>query len=219
MSKEDKITTECCELCEGNHRHFSGNARINCPCHNPKEYNYERDGSHVHCWDQVDNEDSDIEKNDTPACGQPLEKHTQCCLCDTLKPKECKHEWEETSNEKISKFYYCQKCESVAWSLPVKTINEEDFDTWLDNLVKITPFNEKDEKQAEILELYWSRILKEKIGKAFKEYLSHQKDRMLEEITKGVEELKGNRPGEFGDGYNCAIDNINYLLESSYKQK
>jgi hypothetical protein len=27
--------------------------------------------SHTHCWNQ-----------ESPACGIPLEKHTQCCLCD-----------------------------------------------------------------------------------------------------------------------------------------
>lgn len=47
--------------------------------------NYERDFSHSHCWAQ----------GRPPACGQPLEKHTQCCLCDTPVPansegkKEC----------------------------------------------------------------------------------------------------------------------------------
>lgn len=34
--------------------------------------NYERNYSHTHCWDQ----------NEPPACGQPIENHTQCCLCD-----------------------------------------------------------------------------------------------------------------------------------------
>jgi len=43
---------------------------------------YER-VSHVHCWNQG-----------TPACGQPLEKHKQCCLCDM--PYEPKIEgWRE----------------------------------------------------------------------------------------------------------------------------
>lgn len=45
---------------------------------------YERNHSHYHCWEQVDNEDSDKEPQDTPACGQPLKNHKQCCLCDTL---------------------------------------------------------------------------------------------------------------------------------------
>jgi len=38
----------------------------------PKKLNYERNHSHTHCWEQ-----------DHPsACGIPLEKHTQCCLCE-----------------------------------------------------------------------------------------------------------------------------------------
>lgn len=34
--------------------------------------------SHSHCWDQGGN----------PACGIPLEKHTQCCLCDLKHSQE-----------------------------------------------------------------------------------------------------------------------------------
>lgn len=49
-----------------------------------EKVNYERDYSHVHCWNQ-----------ESPACGQPLEKHKQCCLCDLPSPeivekKKCK---------------------------------------------------------------------------------------------------------------------------------
>lgn len=80
---------ECCELCRPNSlekRTGLDTCRIStCGCHftlAPQEYNYDRDGSHYHCWDQVNNEDSDIEPEDTPACGQPLEKHKQCCLCN-----------------------------------------------------------------------------------------------------------------------------------------
>ena len=41
----------------------------------PKEYSHI---SHTHCWDNPDN-----------PCGIPLEKHTQCCLCDLkTSPKE-----------------------------------------------------------------------------------------------------------------------------------
>lgn len=35
--------------------------------------NYERDRSHTHCWNQQ-----------SPACGQSLDKHTQCCLCSAV---------------------------------------------------------------------------------------------------------------------------------------
>lgn len=41
------------------------------------EKTYARDYSHSHCWDQ----------KQPSACGIPLEKHTQCCLCDTPLPK------------------------------------------------------------------------------------------------------------------------------------
>ena len=33
--------------------------------------------SHSHCWNQ----------NGNPACGIPLGKHAQCCLCDLTVPK------------------------------------------------------------------------------------------------------------------------------------
>lgn len=45
------------------------------PQHTSQEKDYERDYSHYHCWDQ----------DQPPACGIPIEKHEQCCLCD-LKP-------------------------------------------------------------------------------------------------------------------------------------
>lgn len=45
-------------------------------CGYSKESNYERDHSHTHCWDQK-----------SPACGQELSKHGQCCLCDTPYPQ------------------------------------------------------------------------------------------------------------------------------------
>lgn len=44
---------------------------------------YERDFSHSHCWNQ----------GKSPACGQPLENHKQCCLCDTPAPQK-DEEWQ-----------------------------------------------------------------------------------------------------------------------------
>lgn len=78
------------------------NVICKCPykvCQECPKYNYDRDGSHTHCWDQVDNEDSDIEPQDMPACGQPLEKHKQCCLCDMPAPDKIEV-WEEEFNER-----------------------------------------------------------------------------------------------------------------------
>lgn len=46
---------------------------------NQEDLEYERKYSHSHCWQQGKN----------PACGQPLENHKQCCLCDTVyKPRK-----------------------------------------------------------------------------------------------------------------------------------
>ena len=46
---------------------------------NQEDLEYERKYSHSHCWNQGKN----------PACGQPLENHKQCCLCDTVyKPRK-----------------------------------------------------------------------------------------------------------------------------------
>lgn len=43
-------------------------------CHTPDAPNYER-VSHTHCWN-----------NQPSPCGIPIEKHTQCCLCDLKVP-------------------------------------------------------------------------------------------------------------------------------------
>lgn len=43
-----------------------------------KNQEYERDHSHVHCWDQ---------EGGFPACGESLNEHKQCCLCDTPIPE------------------------------------------------------------------------------------------------------------------------------------
>ncbi len=61
-----------------------------CVCHSSQEEEktYARDYSHYHCWEQVNNEDTDLEKNNFPACGQPLQNHKQCCLCDKKPPQE-----------------------------------------------------------------------------------------------------------------------------------
>jgi len=40
-NKEEK---KCCDLCEGNHSLFTGNARIDCPCHTPQSVEEEE------CW-------------------------------------------------------------------------------------------------------------------------------------------------------------------------
>lgn len=46
------------------------------PTSSSEKKSYERDFSHAHCWIQGKN----------PACGQKIENHKQCCLCDTPSP-------------------------------------------------------------------------------------------------------------------------------------
>jgi len=77
----------CCEKCEQT-RQIKGEEYTDCcypgcPCHTPVS-NYER-VSHTHCWD-----------NQPSPCGIPLDKHTQCCLCDLKVPVS-----EPTLQEKI----------------------------------------------------------------------------------------------------------------------
>lgn len=38
---------------------------------------HENGSSHYHCWHQI-----------PPACGIPIEEHTQCCLCEAVAPQE-----------------------------------------------------------------------------------------------------------------------------------
>lgn len=38
------------------------------------DYEYERDHSHSHCWE-----------NSSPPCGQKI-KHLECCLCEKVNP-------------------------------------------------------------------------------------------------------------------------------------
>ncbi len=47
------------------------------PKENKEKSKYEHH-SHYHCWQQTG--------ENKPACGQPLDKHTQCCLCDLPTP-------------------------------------------------------------------------------------------------------------------------------------
>ncbi len=80
------METNCCELCDKPMNLGNLPCQI-CPCHTIKS-NY-NDYSHNHCWNQ----------KQPSACGIPLEKHTQCCLCDksySLKAGDWEERFEET---------------------------------------------------------------------------------------------------------------------------
>lgn len=55
-----------------------------------KNKNYDRNGSHTHCWNQ----------GNSPACGQKIENHKQCCLCDTPAPPNTQRMGDEGRKKK-----------------------------------------------------------------------------------------------------------------------
>ena len=74
---------------------------------------YERNHSHYHCWNQ----------DQPPACGQKLENHKQCCLCDTPTPsleKECEHKMRESNMMPE----YCRDCGEILPKEKVEWDNE-----------------------------------------------------------------------------------------------
>ncbi len=76
-----------------------------------EEYNYNRNGSHFHCWNQ----------KGSPACNIPLEKHKQCCLCDTpCKEEECNCEemtcQKDCDKKHTHKGFWCPKCHPERYS-------------------------------------------------------------------------------------------------------
>lgn len=72
--------SSCCKAPMGYNTKKVGFICISCgkPCSTEQPKTYARDYSHIHCFDQ----------KGQPPCGIPLEKHTQCCLCDVKYPVE-----------------------------------------------------------------------------------------------------------------------------------
>lgn len=75
----------CCSKCLRIRQVFAYCGNESCPCHanslNTKtEYEHI---SHSHCWAQ----------GKDPACGQKIENHKQCCLCDLPVPTKT-GDWE-----------------------------------------------------------------------------------------------------------------------------
>jgi len=71
--------------------------------------NYERNHSHTHCWNQ----------GDRPACGITLEKHKQCCLCDTSMTSQ-------TWRDRFDKEYIAGnlKIDTVVGGIPFKELKD-----------------------------------------------------------------------------------------------
>lgn len=79
-------STKCCPFCRCGRCSIKHCVDTECDCHAPSDagVNYSH-VSHTHCWEQTM---FMVENDGKPACGIPLEKHTQCCLCDMKVPVE-----------------------------------------------------------------------------------------------------------------------------------
>lgn len=91
----------CCEKCLKIDYSSDTNVplcnNLSCECHkvNASIKNCEKK-SHYHCWNQTR----------PSACGIPLAKHTQCCLCDTkYDPTPSHHTWEKELKNMSVKVY------------------------------------------------------------------------------------------------------------------
>lgn len=105
------MNKQCCEKCSIQKTDQDVTIPCeHCSCHlqeSKEEINYERDYSHIHCWDQMA----------PPSCGIPLEKHTQCCLCETKIPTQ------EPMED-------CQVCGSYICKCPVKEFITQEPMEW-----------------------------------------------------------------------------------------
>jgi len=81
---------------------------------NIEEENFERDYSHTHCWEQ----------EQPSACGIPLEKHNQCCLCDL--------KYTPIEEEKKVLVCFCPSCENSFESITAE-IDTQSFCPHCDN--------------------------------------------------------------------------------------
>lgn len=79
------MTKPCCEKCKSKGPFGLCLQPNYCPCHRPTSENYERDHSHVHCWEQ---------KN--PPGGQKIE-HLKCCICEKKNPKATSESHQDNS--------------------------------------------------------------------------------------------------------------------------
>lgn len=89
--------------------------------------------SHSHCWDQ----------KQPSACGIPLEKHKQCCLCDLLMPRPSAG-WSERFDER---FWLHRVPKNTKQSRDVKAFiateldraREEERDRIIERIKKLIP--------------------------------------------------------------------------------
>ncbi len=91
-----------------------------------KDYQYK---SHTHCWN-----------NKNLPCGKPLEKHSQCCLCDMKIPNETNKEWYLEERKIMCKIHAphikCECCQNTTDAL--KLLSQKDTE-WKERVLKAIP--------------------------------------------------------------------------------
>lgn len=101
----------------------------------PEPKTYARDFSHSHCWNQ----------GGSPACGQSLESHKQCCLCDTVFPEPTMSEEDccgecrmKDSGAPDETQYHCinTKCKYCHLESSMSEEWEEEFRKYFDKTLK-----------------------------------------------------------------------------------
>lgn len=168
-----------------------------------KDINYEQDHSHIHCWNQ----------GTSTACGQPLEKHTQCCLCDetfTFINKK-----DKILDESGRFFRNRRDNETVIMTnMPTKNTMEERYDK------EFYIIN----KQIGILvsaKIEPSYFISEKIKSFIRQELSLQAKEIGEEIErmekKRIKNFDTSYEVENANGYNQALDEILSILKKYYE--
>lgn len=144
--------------------------------------NYERDYSHSHCWDNSQN-----------PCGIPLEKHTQCCLCDMKVPNP-QDDLENLEKEFIDKV----ASNFLGWKLP-KNFYPDCGISYTQIGINSTPIGTNLFTAIQTIEM-----LNSIMGKELKSLLSSNTERVKKEA--------------FRAGYDCGVDiqcNYNHLWEEA----
>lgn len=156
--------------------------------------NYERNYSHTHCWKQVDfdMEEHDLDSKATPACGIPLEKHIQCCLCDTPVPEEKDHDKNNCENcqdvmtgftptveseekEALDNAMNMIKENQELINYPMKAYTPQESEDWAERLKPVVknllPYDgEMAENVQDILDVYWYKLepkIKAELSKSY----------------------------------------------------
>lgn len=185
-------TTPCCERCvyhshpvkDGNR--FCSNSK--CECHTTPTVNYEHI-SHTHCWSQ----------KQPSACGIPLDKHTQCCLCDLKPPTECACQGKFPNLENHTK--------NNCWTTVSPTVEPTETGAQIHVILNQTLHRKLSiPEYEEVVEL---------IGKALSTATQQAKEEVVRELEEEVERLRRVRiliPDSEGGKSKCITEGYHRCL-------